>query len=57
MLAKGAVSLELPGNQAGSPGDQTTQLRGDVDFLNNQFNPATVIWTSIEPHTSERAGC
>jgi len=36
--AKAPVSLELP---SGSSAAQPSQLLGDIDFFNNQFNPAT----------------
>jgi RND family efflux transporter MFP subunit len=38
---KGSVSLELPGSTVSSAGTQAPQLTGEIDFFNNQFNPAT----------------
>jgi RND family efflux transporter MFP subunit len=37
----GAVSLELPGQQAASADARPEVMQGDIDFFNNQFNPAT----------------
>jgi multidrug efflux system membrane fusion protein len=38
---KGAISLELPSEQTAVTGAKPTELAGDIDFFNNQFNPAT----------------
>jgi multidrug efflux system membrane fusion protein len=38
---KAPVSLELPTSGSASPTAQASHLEGDIDFFNNQFNPAT----------------
>jgi multidrug efflux system membrane fusion protein len=38
--ASGDVFLELPGNPT-APGEPGPQVKGTIDFFNNQFNPAT----------------
>ena len=35
------VSLEMPASSAAAAAAQPSQLTGDIDFFNNQFNPAT----------------
>ncbi|OAI49019.1 hypothetical protein AYO44_01050 [Planctomycetaceae bacterium SCGC AG-212-F19] len=39
--AKAPISLEPPAGSSSSPGAQTSLVSGDIDFFNNQFNPAT----------------
>jgi multidrug efflux system membrane fusion protein len=38
---KGAISLEPATSASASPGNGSSGLAGDLDFFNNQFNPAT----------------
>ncbi len=38
---KGAVSLESAAGSTALPGTSSAALTGDMDFFNNQFNPAT----------------
>jgi multidrug efflux system membrane fusion protein len=39
--ARAPISLELPGTPTSASGPPTVQVSGDIDFFNNQFNPAT----------------
>ncbi len=38
---KGPIVLELPVSTSSAAGAQPAQVTGDIDFFNNQFNPAT----------------